>query len=424
MKKYVVYILLIALGVLLGRVLFSVTNNNTEKHEYSSVKHEKQMWTCSMDPSVMKSEPGDCPICGMDLIPITVSDEEEEAINPNQFKMTKNAIALADVETIVVGNSQREEKNAVLSGLISENKDKTATQSAHFDGRIEKLYVSSLGQMVTKGQPVAEVYAPELITAQQELIIAAKTKDNQPLLYNAVRNKFKNWQIHTHQLDEIEKNGKVKTNLMIYAHVSGVITEISVDLGGHIMTGKPIFKVADLSTVWANFDVYENQLSLFKVGQEIDITTKSAQGKTVKGKVDFIDPILDERTRTVSLRVVMDNKNRLLKPGMFVEGTIENHLEAPQQIQVPETAVLWTGKRSIVYVKVKNEAPVFELREVTLGSKVGNYYIILDGLHSGEEIVSKGTFTIDAAAQLQGKKSMMNTDGDTDSSSHEMHMNH
>ena len=419
MKKYLTYSGLLILGFLLGWLLFG-KSNNIENHEHHSEEQKHQMWTCSMHPSVMKPEPGDCPICGMDLIPITVNDEEEKAINPNQFTMTKNAMALADVETIVVGESQKEENNIVLSGLISENKDHIATQSAHFDGRIEKLYVTSLGQRVTKGQPIAEVYSPELITAQQELIIAAKTKENQPLLYNAVRNKFKNWQIHTHQLDEIEKSGQVKTNLKIYAHVSGVITEISVDLGAHIMMGKPILKVSDLSTVWANFDVYENQLSLFKVGQEIDVTSNVIQGKTIKGKVDFIDPILDEQTRTVSLRVVMDNKNQLLKPGMFVEGMIENHVEASYQLQVPETAVLWTGKRSVVYVKVEKESLVFELREVVLGSKLGNYYVILEGLEKGEEIVSKGTFTVDAAAQLQGKKSMMNHD----SNSNEMHMNH
>ncbi|SHH69527.1 efflux RND transporter periplasmic adaptor subunit [Wenyingzhuangia marina] len=419
MKKYITYSGLLILGFLLGWLLFG-KSNNIENHEHHSEEQKHQMWTCSMHPSVMKPEPGDCPICGMDLIPITVNDEEEKAINPNQFTMTKNAMALADVETIVVGESQKEENNIVLSGLISENKDHTATQSAHFDGRIEKLYVTSLGQRVTKGQPIAEVYSPELITAQQELIIAAKTKKNQPLLYNAVRNKFKNWQIHTHQLDEIEKSGQVKTNLKIYAHVSGVITEISVDLGAHIMMGKPILKVSNLSTVWANFDVYENQLSLFKVGQEIDVTTNVIQGKTIKGKVDFIDPILDEQTRTVNLRVVLDNKNQLLKPGMFVEGMVENHIEISYQLQVPETAVLWTGKRSVVYIKSEKEAPVFELREVTLGSKMGNYYVILEGLEKGEEIVSKGTFTVDAAAQLQGKKSMMNHD----SNSLEMHMNH
>ena len=420
MKKYITYSGLLILGFLLGWLLFG-KSNNIENDEHHSEEQKHQMWTCSMHPSVMKSEPGTCPICGMDLIPAMM---EEEAINPNQFTMTKNAMALADIETTMVGNSQVIDKSIVLSGLILENKDETATQSAHFDGRIEKLYVSSLGQVVKKGQPVAEVYAPELITAQQELIIAAKTKNTQPALYNAVRNKFKNWYIHTHQLDEIENSGKVKTNLMIYAHVSGVITEISVTLGSHIMLGKPIFKVADLSTVWANFNVYENQLSLFKVGQEIDVIIPSNQQKTIKGKVEFIDPILNEQTRTVNLRVVMQNKNQLLKPGMFVEGKIKSTIENSNKIQVPASSVLWTGKRSVVYIKLEKEAPVFELREVTLGSKIGNNYMILDGLNNGDEIVSKATFTVDAAAQLQGKKSMMNTEKSKPSSMEGMHMNH
>ncbi|MGY5356141.1 efflux RND transporter periplasmic adaptor subunit [Wenyingzhuangia sp. IMCC45467] len=424
MKKYSIYIVFLVIGVLLGWLLFG-HSNTTEKHEHSSEEKEveNQMWTCSMHPSVMKTEPGDCPICGMDLIPTTMSVSEEEE-NPNQFQLTKNAMALAAIETTVVGNGETGNKDILLSGLISENKDKTSTQSAHFDGRVEKLYVTSLGQVVKKGQPVAEVYAPELITAQQELIIAAKTKNMQPALYNAVRNKFKNWYIHEHQLDEIEKTGKVKTNMLIYAHVAGIVTDIWVDLGAHIMMGKPIFKVADLSTVWANFDVYENQLDMFKVGQEIEVVIPSNQQKIMKGKVSFIDPVLNEQTRTVSLRVVLDNKNQTLKPGMFVEGKIENKTKVSNQVQIPKTSVLWTGKRSIVYVKVNKEQPVFELREITLGNKIGNNYIVLQGLNQGEEIVTQGTFTVDAAAQLQGKKSMMNTDKSKSSDKQGMHMNH
>ncbi|ANW95573.1 efflux transporter periplasmic adaptor subunit [Wenyingzhuangia fucanilytica] len=422
MKKYSIYIVILVIGVLLGWLLFG-HSNTTEKHEHGSEEKEmeNQMWTCSMHPNIMKTEPGDCPICGMDLIPTTMSKEE---VNPNQFQLTKNAMALAAIETTVVENSESGNQDIVLSGLISENQDKTSTQSAHFDGRVEKLYVTSLGQVVKKGQPVAEVYAPELITAQQELIIAAKTKNTQPALYNAVRNKFKNWYIHEHQLDEIEKTGKVKTNMLIYAHVAGTVTDILVDLGAHIMMGKPILKVADLSTVWANFDVYENQLSLFKVGQEIEVVIPSNQQKTMKGKVSFIDPVLNEQTRTVSLRVVLNNKNKTLKPGMFAEGKIKNKTEVSNQIQIPETSVLWTGKRSVVYVKVNKEQPTFELREVTLGNKIGNNYIVLYGLKNGEEIVTQGTFTVDAAAQLQGKKSMMNTDKSKSSDMQGMHMNH
>lgn len=407
-KKIITYVVIFLTGVLLSGLFFSQILTQKE-HVHTAEKKEdgKQMWTCSMHPSVMKNEPGDCPICGMDLIPITMDVVEET--NPNQFTMTKNAMALADIRTTVVGNKQTDDhQNSVLSGLISENKDEIATQSAHFNGRIEKLYVKSLGQKVTKGQPVAEVYSSELITAQQELLIAAKTKNTQPSLYNAVRNKFKNWYIHQHQIDEIEKNGEIKTNLTIYAHVAGVVTDVSVELGSHIMTGKPIFKVANLNTVWANFDVYEHQISLFKVGQIVEIKVNQESNKTIQGKVSFIDPILNEQTRTVNLRVVLNNKDQSLKPGMFVEGEVENNTAISSEIEVPASAVLWTGKRSVVYVKANKEQPVFEMKEIVLGNKIGEYYIVLSGLNNGDEVVTEGAFTVDAAAQLQGKKSMMN----------------
>ncbi|NRR93208.1 efflux RND transporter periplasmic adaptor subunit [Winogradskyella undariae] len=422
MKKYSIYIAILAIGLLLGWMLFGGTSKTQAAHHHEAVEGTSQMWTCSMHPQIMQPEAGSCPICGMDLIPATSS---AEGLLVDQFKLSENAMALANIQTSIVGKSvSNEDSGFILSGKITENENETATMPAHFDGRVEKLYVNSLGERVNKGQAIAQIYSPALIAAQQELITAYKLKTSQPQLYNAVKNKFKNWMIHGKQLEEVEQTGQVKTSFTIYSHVSGVVTEIAINEGSHIMDGKPIFKVSNLNTVWANFDVYENQISQFKKGQDIVVTTKAYSNKTFKGKVDFIDPILNTKTRTVKLRVVLNNKNELFKPGMFVEGKI-NGVDPSikkQVLSIPASAILWTGKRSVVYIKTNPNEPVFQMQDITLGNQFGDNYQVLEGLNNGDEIVTNGTFTVDAAAQLQGKKSMMNKKGGKVMTGHEGHL--
>jgi len=406
MKKYIIYIAILAVGLLLGWLLFGGTSNNITEHKHNAEAETSQMWTCSMHPQIMQPEAGSCPICGMDLIP---AESSAKGLLADQFKLTENAMALANIQTSIVGNGNTEDNAITLSGKIVENEDNTAIQPAHFDGRIEKLYVKSLGEKVNKGQAIAKIYSAALIAAQQELITTYSIRESQPQLYKAVQNKFKNWKIHGAQLDDVLKTGQVKTSFTIYSHVSGVVTEIAVSDGAHIMNGKPIFKVSNLATVWANFDVYENQISQFKKGQNIDIVTNAYANKVFKGTVDFIDPILDARTRTVKLRVVLNNKDQILKPGLFVEGKIKGiSASKSNALSIPTTAVLWTGKRSVVYIKSNPNDPVFEMREITLGDQIGDNFQVLEGLNNGDEVVTNGTFTVDAAAQLQGKKSMMN----------------
>ncbi len=420
MKKYIMYIGVLAVGLLLGWFLFWGASQSEVAHNHDTVTETNQMWTCSMHPQIMQPEAGDCPICGMDLIP---AESSADGLTADQFKLTKNAMALANIQTSIVGNGKVTDNAIKLAGKIVANEDNSAIQPAHFDGRIEKLYVKSLGEKVTKGQAIAKIYAANLVAAQQELITTYSLRESQPQLYKAVQNKFKNWKIHGAQLDEVIKSGNVKTSFTIYSHVSGVVTEIAVSEGAHIMDGKPIFKVSDLSTVWANFDVYENQISLFKKGQDIAITTNAYPNQEFKGNVNFIDPILDTKTRTVKLRVVLTNKEKKFKPGMFVEGKIEGISSTEKQVlSIPSTAVLWTGERAVVYVKTNPEEAIFEMREIKLGVKIGENYQVLEGLNKDDVIVTNGTFTVDAAAQLQGKKSMMNKDGGKIATGHEGHI--
>tara|TARA_B100000809_G_scaffold251920_1_gene285989 strand:- start:4953 stop:6734 length:1782 start_codon:yes stop_codon:yes gene_type:complete len=409
MKKYIFYIGILTVGLFLGSNFFGKNSNTEIEHTHTSAVETNKMWTCSMHPQIMRPEAGDCPICGMDLIPI---ESNSEGLLEDQFKLSHNAMALANIQTSIVGKSISDiNTGIVLSGKIVENENETATIPAHFDGRIEKLYLKSLGERVVKGQAIADVYSPTLIAAQQELITAFRIKESQPQLYKAVKNKLKNWMIDDVQLKEIETTGQVKKRVTIYSHITGVVTAISINEGSHIMHGKPIFKVSNLKTVWANFDVYENQISQISKGQDIVVTTNTYPNKEFTDQVDFIDPILDTKTRTVKLRVVLNNKEGLFKPGMFVKGRINRVvLNKKELVIIPSSAVLWTGKRSVIYIKNDPIQPVFEMREITLGNKTGANYVVLDGLNNGDEIVTNGTFTVDAAAQLQGKKSMMNKD--------------
>ena len=420
MKKYAIYIGILAIGLVLGWILFGNSSTQESEHNHNETVDSNQKWTCSMHPQIMKSEPGDCPICGMDLIPAETS---ADGLLADQFKLSENAMALANIQTSIVGNSNQKENFIKLSGKIVENEESNAVQVSYFSGRIEKLNVSFTGEKINKGQLLATIYSPELYAAQQELITAAILKETQPTLYKAVKNKLKLWKLNEKQINQIEASGKVIENFPVYATVSGTVSEKLVEQGDYIKQGQPLLKIAKLNTVWGNFDVYENQIDNFKKGQEVLVTTNAYANEEFKGKVDFIDPVLNTKTRTVTLRVVLNNKNKKFKPGMFVEGKIKNRTgNKNNAVSIPATAVLWTGKRSVVYIKPDTTKPVFEMREIVLGKKLGDNYEVLEGLQNADEIVTNGVFTIDAAAQLQGKKSMMNKVGGKVMTGHEGHL--
>ena len=358
----------------------------------------------------------------MDLIPAEAS---AEGLSANQIKMTENAMALANIETTIVGNPIESNSEGLisLSGKIATNAEKNSVQSSYFDGRLEQLNVSYQGQEVNQGQLLATIYAPNLVAAQQELITAASIRESQPALYKAVRNKLKLWKLSDKQIDAIESSGNVRDNFPIYATVSGTVAEVMAAEGDYLKQGQPILKVSNLSSVWAEFDAYENQISQFKKGQKIIVTTSAYPNKAFDAVISFIDPVLKNSTRTVTIRTTLKNKEHLFKPGMFVTGKIKSSLQANEtSLNIPASAVLWTGERSLVYVKTNPNEAGFEMREVTIGLRNGEKYNVTSGLEIGEEIVTNGTFTVDAAAQLQGKKSMMNKSGGKTTTGHEGHL--
>lgn len=408
-KKYITFALLIGLGLLIGWFLFGGTPS--PNMEPGSVEEEVQpiTWTCSMDPQIRQSEPGDCPICGMDLIPLEVEAEDSD---PMAIKMSKTAMQLANVQTITVSKTNPVKKIA-LNGKLAVDERLRFTQSSHIPGRIEQLKVNFTGDFITKGQVIALVYSPELVVAQEELFEAREMMDTQPRLFEATKEKLKNWRLTEAQIQEILDSGKPKERFPILADVSGYVTEKFVNLGDYISIGQPIYEISNLSKMWVLFDVYESDLAWVKKGDQVTYTIKSYGDEEFTGSIGFLDPVIDPQTRVAKARLVAQNPKQRFKPEMFVTGTVESNIDdKTQRLTVPKSAVLWTGKRSVVYVKISGgQGTHFKLRKVELGPSLGDGYIIMDGLNEGEEIASNGAFSIDAAAQLAGKPSMMNPEG-------------
>lgn len=414
-KKAIWIGLALVVGVLIGSWFFG--GNNAGESQAAVEEEESTTWTCSMHPQIRQGEPGQCPICGMDLIPVSEGNGEGE--NQMAVTMSETAARLANVQTMTVGRGDAV-KNIRLNGKVVPNERLVKTQSSHVSGRVEQLLVNTTGERVRQGQKLAEVYSPELITAQQEVLQAYAIRETQPALFQAAKDKLKALRISDKQVQEIVQSGEVQENIGIYADRSGIVLEKMVNVGDYLQKGEALFTIADLSQVWVVFDAYESDLPFINLGDQLTFSTASLPGKKFTGEITFVNPVVDSRSRTAEVRVEVKNSNGNLKPQMFTTATVEADLGDEQQLIIPKTAVMWTGERSVVYVKMENtEGPAFMLREVTLGPAVGNGYIISEGLETGEQVVVNGTFTVDAAAQLAGKPSMMNPEGGAEMTGHD-----
>jgi Cu(I)/Ag(I) efflux system membrane fusion protein len=408
--KIILYVLILAAGIFLGRLIFG--GHSPGNHPAEQVSgNETQTWTCSMHPQIRQDHPGKCPICAMDLIPLKTTGTVAENIDPDAIQMSEEAVALANIRTTVVGALRTTPvKEIRMYGIIKPDERLLRSLVSHVSGRIETLSVNFAGETVREGQAVAKIYSPDLLNAQQELLEAKKLGATQPALLNAAREKLRLWKLSDKQIAEIEQTGKVSPVINILANVSGIVINKKVEQGDYISQGGALFDLADLSSVWAIFDAYEQDLPYLKTGDRVEYTLQTLPGKTFSGKISFIDPILDKTTRTAGVRVETANPGLELKPEMYASAIVKTALKHKgSEIVIPKTALLWTGKRSIVYVKQPDtDLPVFKLREIDLGASLGNEYVVLSGLSDGEEIVINGAFVVDASAQLEGKPSMMN----------------
>lgn len=409
-NKWLLIVLTLIVGGLIGW-LIKPSNQTIIPSDNQTIKQsDNQIWTCSMHPQIRKAEAGNCPICGMELIPLA-SEEDLEA-DPNAIKMSPTAMQLANVQTAIVRlGSATKELN--LTGKISADERRVYTQTAHIAGRVEHLNVNFEGETVKKGQVIGSLYSPELITAQEELFIAVQNQESQPQLLTAAQNKLKNWKLTDQQINQLIKSGVATDEFSVLADYSGVVLDLQVEKGDYLKEGQAFYEVADLSELWVLLDIHESDLSWIDIGDTVSFTVKALPNQSFSGKVSFIDPIINPKTRVAEARIEIDNTNGKLKPQMLVNARVKSLLSSTtEEIIVPKSAVMWTGDRSVVYVKqTSNSSLYFTMREVDLGASLGDTYIINNGLVEGEEIAVNGTFSIDAAAQLAGKPSMMNPDG-------------
>lgn len=416
-SRQALYIVFALGGLLIGWLLFGspskpveIHTNNHEQHNHSHSEAGGETWTCSMHPQIRQDKPGLCPICAMDLVPVrkgTVTGDS--ATDPNAIQLSEEAIALADVQTSRV-NRENPVKQVRLYGKIAPDERSQQSQTAHVSGRIETLNVDFTGEIVRTGQTLATLYSPELFTAQQELLESIRMQ--QLPLIQAAREKLKLWKMTDAQIAAIEQSGAVSPMTEIKSNTNGIVVAKRVSQGDYVSQGAVLFDVANLSKVWALFDAFEVDLPFLNIGDKVQFTLQALPGKTFTGHISFIDPIINPTTRTARVRVEVINANMELKPEMYTTAIVDAPLRSyKNEIVVPQTAVLWTGKRAIVYVKqIDSQSPTFLMREVELGPSLGGAYVILNGLSEGEEIVTNGVFAIDASAQLEGKRSMMNNE--------------
>ena len=422
------------------------------------------MWTCSMHPRIQLPKKGKCPICFMDLIPLEPKDHDA---SPRELKMSPAAMALADIRTQKV--ERRFVTNSVrMVGKVDYDETKLVDISSRVPGRLDRLYVDYTGVTVRKGDHLVYIYSPELVVAQKELLqahdIYTRSSDdrNRELALStlgSVEEKLRLLGVLDEQIEQIKQRGTPSDHLTIYAPASGIVVHKDANEGMYVKTGTRIYTIADLSRVWVYLDAYESDLPWIRYGQEVQFTTESFPGEVFTGRIAFIDPVLNEKTRTVKVRVNVPNEKLWLKPGMFVRAVVQSRLAAggrvldasligkwispmhPEVVKdgpgqcdvcgmdlvpaeslgfvtperspepplvIPASAPLITGKRAVVYVKLPDrDEPTFEGREVILGYRAGNDYVVRHGLKEGELVVTAGNFKIDAALQIQANPSMM-----------------
>lgn len=376
------------------------------------------LYTCPMHPFIIKDKPGSCPICGMELVK-KLGDAQQAAVQTSEQQRQMEQlgqVALSTTQRIMANVATSEatvqplskEINAV--GVVQYDQSRQAKVTAWVAGRIDRLNVSTIGSMVSKDNPVAEIYSPDLLSTQQEYLLAIKSREqlkDSPVpsiarsgdgLVNAAKQRLMLYGVKDHQIAELERAGKPNIRLPIYTPLSGVVIEKLVQEGQYLNVGDVLFNIADLSKVWVEIEVYENEVQNIMIGQAVEISSPSFPGRHLTGRVAFIYPFMDPKTRTVKARVEMPNPGMKLKPDMFVNAIIKIGLG--KTIVLPVSSVLDSGKSQVVWVEKK--PGIFEPRHIQVGQRTDDKIQILSGIKPGEKVAVSGAYLIDSESQLRG----------------------
>ncbi|MEW6138129.1 MAG: efflux RND transporter periplasmic adaptor subunit [Thermodesulfobacteriota bacterium] len=422
------------------------------------------VWTCSMHPQIRLPKPGKCPICFMDLIPLASEEGTSADVKSVTYTMSDAAKKLAEVETAEV---RRRQARVVIRmvGMVFEDETRIASLTSRVDGRLDEIYVNFTGDRVERGNPMVKIWSPTLIKSQVELFEALRYEEPDPEVVRGAEEKLIQQGLTREQVEQIKKEHKPIPYVILKAPISGIVMKRMAVLGQFVKEGSEMYTINDLSKVWVKMDAYESDLPWIRYGQDVTFTSPAVPGRQFKGRVLFIDPTLDGKTRSVKIRVEAENPELLLKPGMFVSAELEAEIDAAGRViksewvgkyicpvhprdnpssepgtcpdsnmplkpasafgyapdeapvlplVIPATAPLITGKRAVVYVEVHGtERPTYELREVVLGPRAGHYYVVYNGLKEGERVVTRGNFKIDSAMQILARSSMMNERDET-----------
>ena len=477
-----VALILIVLALLIGYTIGSPSSSPSVARDHSehagSAESGPQFYTCSMHPSVRLKDPNaKCPICFMDLIPVM---ERGGAGMEMRLTLSESAKAMAQIETASVGRFFPSAETRLFGKLVYDETS-VARISAYFPGRIDRLFVNYIGVSVQQGDHLAELYSPDLIASFEELRQAKKSfdqagdsssflRDTASQTLAASREKLRLFGLTQEQVAQVESGNYESDDLTIYAPIGGVVTHLAAREGDYLDTGDPIATVSNLSRLWLDLEAYESQLSMLRWGLPVTFTVEAHPGEMFEGRVSFIEPIVDERTRTAAVRVAVDNTDRRLKPGMFATavvrakiaadgavisdelagkwvspmhptvvkdspgtcdvcgmdlvsaeslGIVGDSSQAVMPMVIPRTAVLFTGTRSVVYVQVPDQdEPTYEGRTIELGSRAGDYYTVRSGINEGDQVAVHGAFRIDSAMQILAKPSMMMPSGGASGSGH------
>lgn len=449
-------ILILFLGILIGGGVTYLLLPKAQKTQGLVQSEEKQLYSCGMHPEVISDKPGNCPICGMKLTPIksTAQDTGQTTTNepgkerkilywrapmdpteiydkPGKSKMGMDLVPVYEGEeaggagsitidgalqqnmNLRVANVERRDISRVIRayGKVTYAEDKEFAVNTKVSGWIEKLYVNTAGQKVRKDQPLLEIYSPELVSTQEEYLLALKNyeklssspyesvRKSAEKMVTIARDRLEYWDISKEEIDKIETTGQTRRTILLKSQITGVVTHKAVVEGDKIGPGMDIFHIADLSQIWVEASVYESELPLIKVGQKAELELDHFMGQKLEGKVDFIYPYLDQKSRANIVRLVFDNKNLLLKPDMYATIRIMSHA-ASDTMAIPSEAVIHSGKRKIVFV-TKGDGK-FEPREVRIGVESDDGYIgIVSGLFDGEQVVVSGQFLLDSESQTR-----------------------
>lgn len=385
---------------------------------------EQRLYTCSMHPQVRSRDPKEkCPLCGMDLIPVPSGGAGDADGAAPRLALSPRSAALLQVATAPV--ERREVRTSLLLyGTVEVDETRLRHVAAWVPGRLERVFIDQTGVEVRAGDPMVEIYSPPLVAAQEELLqalaalgrlpetAAASHRAGAEALVAAAKDKLRLLGLSAEQVGVVAARGTVEDRITLTAPVGGVVTARDATQGMVVSTGDRIYSIADLSHVWAQLEVHEREVAWVRAGQPVTLTVAAWPGESLAGTVAFVQPVVDEAARTVRVRVHVANRGGRLKPGMFVTGEVRPPAAAGEELVIPATAPLLTGRRAVVYVQGDPREPTFEAREVVLGPRAGDVVVVREGLRAGELVVVRGNFKIDSELQIRGRPSMMAAAGD------------